>query len=81
MNIIPARKLAEKHRNDLESAVECQMHLIQRASENGSREVVFDPRPVSQYEAAKAVFAAEGYKFKPIGIIGGVRQIGEYIYW
>lgn len=81
MNIIPAKELAQEHDSSLKIAIEIQMNMIMRANKQGCREVVFDPRPPEQYEAAKAAFVAQGYKFKPIGIIGGVRQIGEYIYW
>jgi len=55
---------------EFDEACACVMRAIEKASDVGLRDTVFDPRPVAYYDS-----------FKPTGVIGGVRQDCEQICW
>lgn len=67
--------------NELVQACEDVMRAIRKASDRGYYRVVFDPRPNHLYETVKAEFATKGYTFTSVGVVGGVRQLDEYICW
>lgn len=81
--IIPAKQVWEEQKNKgcFEGACLLVMKAIKKASTDGKRQCLFDPRPDYMYEAVKEAFQQKGYRFAPIGVWGGVRQDGEYICW
>lgn len=72
---------SQQNRDDFDKACAYIMRRIENASAAGLRDTVFDPRPITMYDAVKAEFRKHGYTFKPTGIIGGVRQDSEQICW
>lgn len=71
----------QSNRNDFERCCESVMRAIDRASERGLRECVFNPPIAEHYHATKTEFAKHGYTFHPTGYVGGVRQDSEQICW
>ena len=55
---------------------------IMRATERGESKAIF---PLDNYDPyfypLREMYEKAGYKIVPIGVIGGVRQIGYYIIW
>lgn len=72
---------AQSNHDEFEKACQGVMRYIEKASAEGRRDTVFDPRPVTMYDAVKEEFRKHGYTFKPTGIIGGVWQHSEQICW
>lgn len=81
--IIPAKQVWEEQKNKgcFEGACLLVMKAIKKASYEGKRQCLFDPRPTDLYESVKKAFLEKGYHFAPIGVWAGVRQDGEYICW
>lgn len=72
---------SQKNHGEFDEACAYVMRYIEKASAEGRRDTVFDPRPVEMYDAVKAEFKKHGYTFKPTGFIGGVWQLTEHICW
>lgn len=72
---------SQKNHGEFDEACAYVMRYIEKASAEGRRDTIFDPRPVTMYDAVKAEFRKHGYTFKSTGIIGGVRQDSEQICW
>ena len=72
---------SQSNQDDFDKACAYVMRYIEKASAEGRRDIVFDPRPTTMYDSVKAEFRKHGYTFKPTGVIGGVRQDSEQICW
>ena len=72
---------SQSNKGDFDKACAMVMRYIEKASSEGRRDTVFDPRPVEMYDAVKDEFKKHGYTFKPTGFIGGVWQRSEQICW
>lgn len=79
--IKPASEMAIQNTGLFDKACADVMKQIEKASKEGRRSCLFDPRPTDLYSAVKIEFQKNGYRFEPIGVWGGVRQDGEYICW
>ena len=47
----------------------------------GKRHTVFSPGAYWLEPDVKALFTEAGYTFQPVGVVGGIRQLDEYICW
>ena len=63
-----------------EKEIEYQINLIERAIQNGKNYAIWRGNEDFENEL-RPMFKGKGYKFRPIGTIGGIKQVGEYIYW
>lgn len=80
--IRPASEVAaSQNMYHFDKACEDVMRVNENAASIGKRSCLFDPRPTELYSVVKAEFRKNGYRFEPIGVLGGVRQDGEYICW
>ena len=81
-------KQTDERKKALEYCIKYIMMYIERANEQGKRETCFTPtmgyvngKYIDCEDELKQMFRAKGYGFKPTGIIGGVWQRTENIYW
>lgn len=77
-----AQVRAETKKNEeFEIACARVMADIEKAKAEGKYHTLFSPRPNHLALDIKAAFLKEGYDFRPVGMVGGVYQIDEYICW
>ena len=70
----------EFYKTGMKKSVDSQNQRIQQAIANGLSFASFYAYPEYEYDL-KQMYLKKGYSFRPVGIIGGVRQEGEYICW
>jgi len=67
---------------ELTSSIEKLNARIREAINQGKSELVFFiSSPLALEDEIKEMYKRKGYKFKPIGMSGGVMQIGDIMYW
>lgn len=67
--------------DEMNDAINSVMRDIKKASESGKTYCIFNPGGYWLEEAVKREFQKAGYTFRPVGYVGGVWQLCEYIMW
>lgn len=83
VNIQPAAEARKEtaHNEEVDKAIESVVRDIEKAKEEGKHRTVFCPGGYWLEAEVKDAFKRAGYWFEPVGYIGGVRQLDEYICW
>ena len=81
--IVSAKEMRNETRmnDEMQAAINRVMRDIKKASGRGETHCLFNPGGYWLEEPVKREFEKAGYTFRPVGYVGGVWQLCEYIMW